>query len=189
MRFATTLSVAVLASSCATSDVPLTVEQVQTATRAQDSSFDAFATLVGPEQLTSTPRGMLADRVTWRVRVHVNKTNNLAVPQLYASVWHQDRNARRYTSASIEGGRQISTTRIDYDPRCNAGGGYVSCTHTETLGVTIPGDAWATALSTGLQIRLNSQAGPSNVLVITSQYARGIANAVTARGASFSDAR
>lgn len=173
------LLAAAAVAGCA-SNQPMTAQNVAAAAQIRDSSFDAAATILGPEQLTLTQRGLLADRVRWRVRVIVDKATRTSTAQLYVSVWHQDRSARRYRSASLLGGQQLRATPIDYEPNCSAGGGYVSCTHTETFGVEIPAAAWAAASTAGLAVRLNAQSGDENVLQIPADYVRGMQAKVSA---------
>lgn len=164
---------------------PLTAEQAAQRTEVQDTNFDAQATLLGPQQTSYTARGLLNDRVTWRVRVFIDKKSSAAFAQLYAEVWHQDRNGRNYRSISTALGEQVTTVRIDYEPRCMAGGGIVSCSHSETFGAVLTPAAWRQAIESGTTIRLNSQSGLSNEIVIPVAYAQGIMKAADAKGARF----
>lgn len=187
MQFVAAFVLAAAAAGCASPPrPPLTSADAMQQTKVQGSSFDAQATLLGPAQTFSTQRGLLSDRVTWRVRVFIDKKTGEASAQLYASVWHQDRSARNYRSVSTAAGEQIRAVRIGYEPQCSAGGGYVSCTHTETFGATIPSAAWVSAVRDGLALRLNSQAGLNNEFSIPAAYVQGVTEATQARGGQFS---
>lgn len=163
---------------CAAPAPPLTSpDQVRIEKR--DSQFDSTITLLGQQVRTTVPRGILSDHVTWRIRTFVGKATGTVRHQLYATVWHQDRNSRRFYTANFPGGQSVNTDRIAYDPTCGRSG----CSHDETLGVMIPPEQWAAAVERGLSVRLTSQTGGHVVIEVPSAYAQAMqAQAVAAGG-------
>lgn len=171
-RVGLALLLAALLSGCETQ--PISTSDVASGVRRTESKFDQFGTVIGPEVSERVARGILSDRVSWRIYASVLKDGNAtAAHRLVASVWHQDRSWRFYRSASFEGGMAVQAARVNADPSCMTGGGYTSCTFTETVSVPISAAQWAEARDNGLEIRLNADRGPPVVVVITSSYVRG----------------
>ena len=176
-------SLSLAGAGCAVAPAePVSANSVFAGAKVESSDFEATATVVGPLQSVRTQRGLLSDRVDWRVRVIVNKEHGFGVPQLYVSIWHQDRHGRRYERATLLGGEQLRLVRIHYDPQCSARGGLVTCTHTEVVGASLTPAAWQVALADGLPIQLAARSGDRNVITVPAEYAKGLEQVVNARG-------
>lgn len=174
------IAATLIISGCAT-QAPLSAQATAAQTTKRDSEFDRFAVFSAPEVFLSVPRGMLADRVRWKLQSIVDKPTSAKAQSVLISIWHQDKSWRYYQSASFIGGDLVNVKHIKSEPNCTSRGGFTSCSFTEIVSVSLPTERWTEAQTTGLSIRFNAKNGPSVTIQVPADYAQGFSTSLPKR--------
>lgn len=148
-------------------------EDVASRVEVKDSEFDSQIRFVGPPI-----RKGWNEQTTVRLRGWIDKSTKISSHQIYTRVWYNLSDWRFYRSASFKGGERVDLVEIDRDVNCSGGGGIVTCSYAEIIGVPISLDDLKGAQDTGLIVRLNARSGHETFIEIPAPYVKGYLAAV-----------
>jgi len=98
----------------------------------------------------------------WRLRSFVDKQTHAVSHQIYVEI-HYDDEYQYFNSAADDTARDLTVLLIDRSNMCPR----ITCTHYETVGITIDDATLRARAARGLQVKLSARRGSSFVMTLS----------------------
>lgn len=98
----------------------------------------------------------------WRLRSFVDKETHAVSHQLYVDI-HYDDEYQYFNSAADDTARDLEVLRIDHSSECPR----ITCTHYETVGITIDDATLRARAAQGIQVKLSARRGSQFIMTLS----------------------